>query len=214
MIRVVVVDDHAVVRTGLAGLLATTPDLECVGAAADGAGALDLVAEVRPDVVVLDLALPDLDGIAVVRALRDSAPGVRLLVLTAFWNAELVREVVQAGVDGYLLKQNEAEVLLDGVRAVAEGRTPLDPTVARELLSDIRERTPTPTLTDREREVLEMVRRGHPNKSIARRLEISERTVKAHITRIFQRIGVSDRTQAALWAERHMSTGPVPWDVA
>ncbi|HEV7212144.1 MAG TPA: response regulator transcription factor [Blastococcus sp.] len=210
MIRVVVVDDHAVVRTGLASLLGTAEDLECVGAAADGAGALELVARVDPDVVLLDLSLPDMDGAAVARALRSSGRNVRILVLTAFGNAELVLEAVRAGADGYLLKQCEAEVVLDGVRAVAEGRSPLDPTVARELFSDIREHTPGITLTDREREVLEMVRLGHPNKSIARRLQISERTVKVHISHIFKRVGVSDRTQAALWAERHMAGGATP----
>jgi DNA-binding NarL/FixJ family response regulator len=214
MIRVVVVDDHAVVRSGLAGLLATTDDLECVGAAADGAGALDLVETLRPDVVVLDLSLPDQNGITVARALRTTDPGVGILVLTAFWNTDLVMEVLRAGVDGYLLKQCEAEVLLDGVRAVAEGGAPLDPTVARELISDLREHAEVPALTDREREVLEMVRRGHPNKIIARRLQISERTVKAHTSHIFQRIGVCDRTQAALWAERHLSGGPAPWSAA
>jgi DNA-binding NarL/FixJ family response regulator len=204
VIRVLVVDDHAVVRAGLASLLATTDDLECIGVTGDGTAALELVDELDPDVVLLDLSMPGLDGVGVTRALRRTGRVVPILVLTSYSDSGLVVEAVRAGADGYLLKQSEAEVILDGVRTVAAGRAPVDPAVASQLMSDIRERSPAEELTEREREVLELVRQGHPNKSIARRLEISERTVKAHVTRIFQRIGVGDRTQAALWAERHL----------
>jgi DNA-binding NarL/FixJ family response regulator len=121
-----------------------------------------------------------------------------------------VLEVLQAGADGYLLKDTQAERILDGVRSVAAGGAPLDPTVARFLLGDLRQQASTDGLTDREREVLELVRQGLPNKSIARRLQITERTVKAHVTNILQRLGVSDRTQAALWAERHLGPEGVP----
>ncbi|MCU1670002.1 MAG: two component transcriptional regulator, LuxR family [Blastococcus sp.] len=213
MTRVVVVDDHAVVRSGLAGLMAATDDLECVGDAANGADALELVARVDPDVVVLDLSMPTMDGIALTRALRRSGQDVRILILTSFGDAERVIDALRAGADGYLLKECEAEEILAGVRAVAAGRAPLDPTVARELISNVRE-SPSGILSDRERQVLEMMRTGHPNKSIARRLQISERTVKAHVTHIFQRIGVSDRTQAALWAERHLPADHPPWSAA
>ena len=204
MIRVLVVDDHAVVRAGLAHLLATADDMSCVGEAADGAAALEAVARLTPDVLLLDLAMPGMDGVAVLRALRASGDRTGVLVLTSFSDADLVLDAVHAGADGYLLKQSEAETVLDGVRAVARGDAPVDPTVARSLLSDVRERGQAEVLTDREREVLELIRQGLPNKSIARRLAISERTVKAHVTHILQRLGVADRTQAALWAERHL----------
>jgi DNA-binding NarL/FixJ family response regulator len=214
VIRVLVVDDHAVVRAGLASLLGTTDDLECVGATGDGQTALELVDELDPDVVLLDLSMPGLDGVGVTHALRQTGRLVPILVLTSYSDSGLVVDAVRAGADGYLLKQSEAEVILDGVRMVADGRAPVDPAVAAQLMNDIRDRSPADELTDREREVLEMVRQGHPNKSIARRLQISERTVKAHVTRIFQRIGVSDRTQAALWAERHLPVRGRPGSVS
>jgi DNA-binding NarL/FixJ family response regulator len=210
VIRVIVVDDHAVVRAGLVAILATAPDVQCVGTAGDGTTALQLVQHLSPDVVLLDISMPDGDGVSVTRELRRTHRPVRILVLTSFSDPELVVDVVQAGADGYLLKDNRAEVILDGVRAVAAGEAPVDPSVAPSLLAEIRERAPGDLLTDGEREVLELVRGGHANKSIARRLQISERTVKAHVTHIFQRIGVSDRTQAALWAERHLRPAGIP----
>jgi DNA-binding NarL/FixJ family response regulator len=204
VIRVLVVDDHEVVRTGLAALLDATVDLVCVGTAPGGEDALAEVERSSPDVVLLDLSMPGRDGIWVTRALREAGRSVRVLVLTSFQEPERVLEVMRAGADGYLLKDAQAEQILDGVRAVAAGGAPLDPTVARCLLGDIRQHVGhDDDLTDREREVLELVRQGLPNKSIARRLHITERTVKAHVTHILQRLGVSDRTQAALWAERH-----------
>jgi DNA-binding NarL/FixJ family response regulator len=204
MIKVLIVDDHEVVRKGLSALLDTTSDLVCVGTARDGNRALAEVERSAPDVVLLDLNMPGHDGIWVTRALRDTGRPVRVLVLTSFQEPQRVLEVMQAGADGYLLKDSKAERILDGVRAVAAGGAPLDPTVARCLVSDLRRHAGTEDLTDREREVLELVRQGLPNKSIARRLQITERTVKAHVTHILQRLGVSDRTQAALWAERHL----------
>jgi DNA-binding NarL/FixJ family response regulator len=204
VIRVLVVDDHEVVRTGLAALLASTGDLVCVGTATDGDEALTEVERSSPDVVLLDLSMPRRDGISVVRALRGAGRPVRVLVLTSFQEPERVLEVMQAGADGYMLKESRGERILDGVRAVAAGGAPLDPAVAQCLLVDLRQHAVTDGLTEREREVLELVRQGLPNKSIARRLQITERTVKAHVTHIFKRLGVSDRTQAALWAERHL----------
>jgi DNA-binding NarL/FixJ family response regulator len=204
VIRVVVVDDHAVVRRGIASLLDSADDIECIGAAADGSGGLEQIARLRPDVVVMDLSMPGLTGVDVIRALREREDPVGVLVLTSFDDGELVLQAVQAGADGYLLKHSEAEVILDGVRSVAAGAAPVDPVVARSLLSSVREQQEVGQLTDREREVLELVRQGQPNKSIARRLEISEHTVKVHVTHILQRIGASDRTQAALWAERYL----------
>jgi DNA-binding NarL/FixJ family response regulator len=210
VISVLVVDDHAVVRAGLAAILASAPDLQCVGTAGDAAGALELVERLMPDVVLLDVSMPARDGVSVTRELRRLGRPVRILVLTSFSDPELVVDIVQAGVDGYLLKESKAETILDGVRAVAAGRAPVDPTVARSLLTEVRVQAPGALLTDREREVLELVRRGNANKVIARRLQISERTVKAHVTHILQRLGVADRTQAALWAERHLRPAGVP----
>jgi DNA-binding NarL/FixJ family response regulator len=209
MIRVLVVDDHAVVRAGLAAILGCTEDLECVGTVGDAAGALKLAEDLAPDVILLDVSMPGGDGVSVTRELRRRGRPVRILVLTSFSEPDLVVDVVQAGADGYLLKESEAETILDGVRAAAAGRAPVDPRVASCLLAEVRGRgAPDDVLTLREKEVLELVRRGSTNKHIARRLDITERTVKAHVTHIFQRIGVPDRTQAALWAERHLS-GPV-----
>lgn len=210
MIRVLVVDDHAVVQAGLAAVLGTAEDVQCVGTAGDGQSALKLIEDLHPDVVLLDLSMPGGDGIAVTRELRRRGDPARVLVLTSFSDPELVVEVVEAGADGFLLKDNRAETILDGVRTAAAGGAPLDPTVARSLLNEVRQREQGDYLTDREREVLQLVRNGQPNKLIARRLRISERTVKAHVTHIFQRIGVSDRTQAALWAERHLRAVEVP----
>ena len=210
MISVLVVDDHAVVRAGLAAILSSAPDLQCVGTVGDAAGALESVERLAPDVVLLDVSMPGGGGVSVTQELRRRGRPVRILVLTSFSDPDLVVDIVQAGADGYLLKENEAETILDGVRAVAAGRAPIDPTVARSLLAEVRQRAPGEVLTEREREVLELVRAGNPNKFIARRLQISERTVKAHVTHIFQRIGVADRTQAALWAERHLRPAGVP----
>lgn len=203
MIRVLVVDDHSIVRTGLSHLLAAAGDIVCVGTAADGRDGLAAVAALRPDVVLLDLSMPVMDGVGMIRALRAAGDPVRILVLTSFGDADLVLDAVHAGADGYLLKQSEAENVLEGVRAVACGGAPVDASVARSLLFELRGRTHAEPLTEREREVLELIRQGQPNKAIARRLGISERTVKAHVTHILQRLGVADRTQAALWAERH-----------
>jgi DNA-binding NarL/FixJ family response regulator len=206
VIRVLVVDDHAVVRTGLAHLLAAAGDMVCVGQAADGPSALELVVGLAPDVVLLDLVMPGQDGVSVTRALRAMGNQTRILVLTAFDDPDRVVEAVRAGADGYLLKGSEAETVLEGVRAVAGGGAPLDPAVVGCLLTDVRTRGQGELLTEREREVLELLRQGCANKSIARRLGISERTVKAHVTHILQRLGLGDRTQAALWAERQLGT--------
>jgi DNA-binding NarL/FixJ family response regulator len=211
MIRVLVVDDHAVVRAGLAAILGCAPDLDCVGTAGDAAGALEMVESLTPDVVLLDVSMPGGDGVSVTRELRRRGLPVRIVVLTSFSDPELVVDVVQAGADGYLLKDSEAEAILDGVRTASAGRAPVDPRVASSLLAEVRGRgAPDDILTLREKQVLELVRGGNANKHIARQLDITERTVKAHVTNIMQRIGVSDRTQAALWAERHLPGAGVP----
>ena len=203
MIRVLITDDHAIVRGGLAQLLGTTDDLVLVGEAADGARAIELAAEVRPDVVLMDLSMPNTDGVSATATIIKQNPDVHVLVLTSFSDQTRILDALAAGAEGYLLKHSEPEVILAGIREVVRGGSPLDPKAARMLLTHRRSAEPGVHLTAREREVLRMVGEGHPNKSIARRLGISERTVKAHLTSVYQRLGVTDRTQAALWAQRH-----------
>jgi DNA-binding NarL/FixJ family response regulator len=210
VIRVVLVDDHAMVRRGLAQLLQGEAGIEVVGTAATGAEAVDVVAHHRPDVVLMDLQMPGMDGAAATRALTQQHPQVQVLVLTSFSDRERIVAALDAGAVGYLLKDAEPSELVAGIEAVARGESPLHPRAARELL---RSRTSpggasgTPSgdvrLTPREVQVLSLVRQGLANKQIGRRLGISERTVKAHLSSLFQRLGVADRTQAALWAQRH-----------
>jgi DNA-binding NarL/FixJ family response regulator len=200
-IRVVIVDDHAMLRAGLEQLLGGEPDLDVVGKAASGAEAIALVRELRPDVVLMDLQMPGVDGVSATREIVSEALA-DVLVLTSFSDAERIVGALDAGALGYLLKDAEPDEVLRGIRAVARGESPIDPKAARELLGS-RRTTAAAELTPRENEVLALVRQGLANKQIARRLGISERTVKAHLTSAFQRIGVVDRTQAALWAERN-----------
>ncbi len=202
MIRVLIVDDHAIVRTGLSQLLGTADDIELVGAASDGAEAVTMAAELRPDVVLMDLSMPGTDGITATGQIVAADPEVHVLVLTSFSDQSRILDALQAGAEGYLLKHSEPEVILAGVREIVAGGSPLDPKAARVLLTNRRSPGPDTKLTDREQEVLDMVGAGLPNKTIARRLGISERTVKAHLTNVYQRLGVTDRTQAALWAQR------------
>ncbi len=203
MIRVLLVDDHKLVRAGLQSLLDSTDDLTVVGAASDGAEALTLVAELDPDIVLMDLSMPGMDGIQATQHITGRHPDVQVLVLTSFSDGDRVQRALDAGAVGYLLKDADPQDLLRGVRAVSRGESPLHPKAARELLLARHRPADRPALTARESDVLRLVRTGLANKQIARRLGISERTVKAHLTSAFQRIGVTDRTQAALWAERH-----------
>jgi DNA-binding NarL/FixJ family response regulator len=208
VITVVLADDHALVRRGLENLLGADPDIEVVGTASDGLEAVRVVAEKNPDVVLMDLQMPELDGVEATRTIVSEATAEKqpqVVVLTSFSDTERIVAAIDAGAVGYLLKDTEPEDLLEGVRAAARGESPLHPRAARQLLTARNKQAPTTTvdLTPRENEVLGLVRQGLANKQIARRLGISERTVKAHLTSTFQRIGVTDRTQAALWAERH-----------
>jgi len=202
-LKVVLVDDHAVVRRGLADLLASAPDLDVVGTAADGSEAGEVVRQTQPDVVVMDLQMPGTDGVEATRMILADNPGVQVLVLTSFSDSDRILAALDAGAVGYLLKDADPDDVIEGVRAVGRGESPLHPKAARELLLSRTRPTDKATLTPREADVLRLVRQGLANKQIARRLGISERTVKAHLTSVFQRIGVVDRTQAALWAERH-----------
>ena len=207
MIRLLLAEDHPVVRAGLEELLSGAGDIEIVGVAEDGEQAVALTAEQRPDVVLIDLAMPKLDGIQAIGKILDAAPGQPIVVLTAFSERERILAALDAGALGYLLKDAGPEELLRGVRAAARGESPLAPKAAQAVLADRAEQRSV-ELTKREREVLTLVAEGLSNKLIARRLEISEKTVKAHLTRVYEQIGVTDRTQAALWAQQHRLGGP------
>lgn len=201
-IRVVLVDDHAVIRAGLAQLLAGTEDIEVVGQAHNGAGALEVARDLAPDVVLMDLQMPGVDGVTATRNIKAAGLSADVLVLTSYSDSERIVAALDAGAVGYLLKDADPDDVLQGIRAVSRGESPIHPRAARTLLGA--RSGPAPVqLTGRESEVLTLVREGLANKQIARRLEISERTVKAHLTSVFARIGVGDRTQAALWAERN-----------
>ena len=205
MIDVLLVDDHALLREGLRTLVDAAPDLRVVGCAGDGLTALGLVGSAAPHVVVMDLSMPIMDGVTATRRITAEHPGVQVLVLTSFSDGERVLDALDAGATGYILKDAEPTELIAAIHSVAEGRSPLDPRVARTLLTARRAPTPTVDLTEREREVLALVGLGLANKQIARRLDIREGTVKAHLTNVFQRIGVRDRTSAALWARTHLA---------
>lgn len=205
MIRVVVVDDHAIVRQGLERLIGTTDDIELVGTAADGREAIDVVRREAPDVVLMDLSMSGMDGVEATRRIVADDPDARVVVLTSFGEESRILEALNAGARGYLLKHIESDDLLDAIRAAHAGDAPLDPRVGRVLLEQRGQRSGSAgELTRRETEVLGLVGQGLANKQIARRLGIGERTVKAHLTSIFQRLGVTDRVQAALWARENL----------
>lgn len=203
MIRVLVVDDHAMVRAGLTSLLEASDDICVVGQAADGAGAVALAGKVVPDVVLMDLSMPGMDGVTATAALLDEMPGLRVVVLTSFSDRARVTAALEAGAVGYQLKDGEPATLLAAVRAAAAGQAPLDPRVAQVLLPTRGQRAGD-GLSAREEQVLRLVADGLANKQIARALGITERTVKAHLGKVFRELGVADRTSAALWARDHL----------
>lgn len=206
-IKVLIVDDHAILRAGLSALLAAASDIELIGEAAGGEEAISRAAELQPDVVLMDLSMPGMDGVTATRRIVSHHPSIHVIVLTSYSDKQWIDDALEAGAEGYLLKHSGPEVVVAGIREVMAGGAPLDPKAARILLSSHQARpAPSTGLTKREGEVLDLVRSGLSNRAIARRLKISERTVKAHLTNIFQRIGVQDRIQAALWAQRHRGT--------
>jgi DNA-binding NarL/FixJ family response regulator len=202
MIRVVLADDHGVIRDGLGRLISALDDIELVGVAADGLEAVERCAELAPDVVLMDLDMPRLDGIEATRRVLADHPGTAVLVLTSFSDRARILGAIDAGARGYLLKDVAADEVAAGIRAAARGESPVDPRAARTILKAQAEPDPAAKLSAREAEVLALLVEGLPNKLIARRLEISEKTVKTHLTSIFRTLEVTDRTQAALWAER------------
>jgi DNA-binding NarL/FixJ family response regulator len=203
VIRVLIAEDHAVVRAGLAELLENRGDIEVAGEAANGEEAVARAIELEPDVVLMDLSMPEMDGIEATRRIAAALPRANVVVLTSFSDRERILQALDAGAVGYLLKDLAPDELHRGIQAAARGESPLAPKAAHAVISARAEARPAVELSAREREVLGLVAEGLPNKLIARRLEISEKTVKAHLTRVFQSIGVTDRTQAALWAQRN-----------
>jgi NarL family two-component system response regulator LiaR len=198
VIRVLIADDHAVVRQGLRAFLDLQEDVEVVGEAADGAEALEAAERLAPDVVLIDLVMPGVDGIEAIRGLRERAPAARAIVLSSFIDDEKLFPAVRAGAAGYVLKDVQPQELVEAIRTVHGGGALLHPRVASRLLEEMA----TDPLTPREREVLSLIGRGMANKVIARELSLSEKTVKAHVSSILSKLGVSDRTQAALYAVR------------
>jgi DNA-binding NarL/FixJ family response regulator len=210
-IRVAVVDDHPVVRAGLAALLASAADLEVVGQAADGEAAVALALAERPDVVLMDLRMPVLDGVGATARLREEAPDVRVLVLTTYETDASILTAIEAGASGYLLKAAPEEEILAGVRAVARGDVALAPALAARLVRQVARpaapAAPAPTLSPRETEVLALVAAGRTNARIALELHVTPATVKTHLLHVFEKLGVGDRTRAVTLA---MELGLLP----
>ena len=213
-LRVLVTDDHLIVREGLRLILETAEGIELAGEARDGAEALRLVGELAPDVVLMDLRMPGMDGLTAIARLQETHPEVAVIILTTYREDDLILQGLRAGAQGYLLKDTDRATLLDAIRAAARGETLLTPEIMASLLAQTQTRpgpTPSdqgPVLTDREREVLAGVARGERNKEIAFRLGITERTVKAHLSSIFNKFGVDSRAAAiAVAAQRGLLTG-------
>ena len=202
MIRVCLVDDHPTFRAGLRALLEAS-GIEVAGEAANGSDALACALAEQPDVVLMDLSMPEVDGVAATRQFRRELPEVPVVVLTSFSDRARIVDALDAGAIGYLLKDADPDELIRGIQAAAAGQSPLDPRAAREILAARQSPAGADALSPREGEILRLVADGHANKAIALRLGISEKTVKNHLSAVFQKLGVTDRTQAALWARRH-----------
>jgi len=199
-IRILIADDHPIVREGLSAVLETQPDFEIVGEASSGAQAVARAAELRPDVILLDLELPVMDGVAALRAIRAADPAAKVIIFTAFDTDERILGAVQAGAQGYLLKGAPREELFQAIRVVHEGGSLLQPVVAARLMRQVSAAATAPdlpeALTERELEVLHLLAKGRQNKEIANELVISERTVKFHVSAILAKLGVGNRTEA------------------
>ena len=204
-IRVLLVDDHAIVREGLRTLLSEEPDIKVVGEAANGAEAMALTATLHPDVILMDLVMPEMDGIQAMRGICEASPSSRVLVLTSFGDDHRVRGAIQAGAVGYLLKDVLKADLLRAIRAAAQGQPTLHPEAQRQLMRQVT--TPARLLLDdltpRERDVLRLIARGQSNKEIAATLCVTEGTIKGYVSAILAKLGVADRTQAALYAVKY-----------
>lgn len=201
-VTILLVDDHSVVRQGLQMFLALDPEIEVVGEARNGAEAVRLAEELKPDVVLMDLLMPGMDGIAATRQIRQNVPDTEVIALTSVLEDEKVFGAVRAGAIGYLLKDTEADELRRAIKAAAAGQVQLSPQAAARLMREIRPAEEQDALTPRETEVLGLLARGLANKEIARELTIGEKTVKTHVSNILSKLGVLSRTQAALHAVR------------
>jgi len=201
-ITVLIVDDHPLVRAGLRGLLAATDDLEVVAEAGDGESAITLALLHAPDVVLMDLSMPGIDGVETTRRMLQATPGLAVVILTSFQGEARVAEALRSGAIGYLLKDSDPDEVLAAVRAAAVGEVPIDSRVARALLP--RGSGGRPVLSAREGQVLKLITDGLSNKQIAAQLGIAERTVKVHAGNVFRQLGVSDRTSAAMWARDNL----------
>lgn len=201
-IRILIVDDHAVVRQGLRMFLKTDRDLEIVGEAENGEQAVQRAREFKPDVVLMDLLMPGMDGIAATQAIRRELPDTEVLALTSVLEHTSITNAIRAGAIGYLLKDTKAADLRRAIHAAAEHQVQLSPAVAAQLVREVQLPEPTHTLTEREKEVLRLVAYGWSNKDIARELTISEETVKSHVSNILGKLQLTSRTQAALYAHR------------
>lgn len=210
MIRVLICDDQWIVCEGLEAIIESEPGLEVVGIAHDGAEALDRVAALKPDVVLMDLRMPGMNGIQATRAITEGYPGVRVLVLTTYGADEWVFDAIRSGADGYLLKGTPRNVLLDAIKGTAAGQTHVDPAIAGRLFEQVTQARPSPpettvldVLSNREQDVLRLLARGLSNAEIASRLSLSQGTVRNYVSAILAKLDVSDRTQAALLALRY-----------
>jgi len=203
-IRVLIVDDHAVVREGLRAFLELQDRMEVIGEAGDGREAIEEAERLRPDVILMDLVMPRLDGVEAMRGLHEQVPAARVIVLTSFLDDERLVPALRAGAAGYLLKNVEPQELARAIRLADAGEAMIDPVVAARLVDALVEvgGDEGPKLTRREQEVLELIGRGLANKRIALELGIAEKTVKTHVSHVLAKLGVSDRTQAALYVER------------
>jgi DNA-binding NarL/FixJ family response regulator len=208
MIRVIICDDQTVVREGLAAILSTDPGIEVVGLASNGREALDLLQEAQPDVVLMDLKMPVMNGVQTTQHLRRMHPEVNVLVLTTYADDQWVLDAVRAGAAGYLLKDTRRDALIDAIKGTIEGKTYLDPAIAGKLTHQVATGTgpsetaepPLDSFTEREQEVLSLLAQGHSNPEIADRLHLARGTVRNYVSAILQKLGVSDRTQAAVAA--------------
>lgn len=212
-IRVLIVDDHGVVRMGLRTFFELVDDIEVVGEASDGSEAIAVARRLRPDVILMDLLMPAMDGITAIGRIKDELPETEIVAMTSFIEEEKVTAALEAGASGYLLKDAEAEEVADAVRSAFNGEVHLDPAVARLLAQRMRDRRakpdePAEPLTDRERDVMRCLGRGMSNKEIAAELFITERTARTYVSNILGKLGLASRTQAALWAVEHKLVEP------
>ncbi len=210
-IRLLVVDDQTVVREGLAAILAYYSDIEVIGQAADGIQAMEIIKQEKPDVVLLDLAMPNQDGLTTIPKIRESAPNTRILVVTSFAENDLVYQAIKAGALGYILKDATREQLLQAIRDVDQGRASLQPSIAVKLIQEINHPTELhyteDPLTRRELETIRLIARGLSNQEIAEQLVVNERTIAKYVSSILDKLHLANRTQAALYALREGITG-------